>query len=153
MRRLGDIANGLYASRAYLARAGPVRGNVLAGHTFVDFDKTFVRRETPRWLAQRTRGARRVLEVNGTPGILAAVRAGMGIGVLPCWLADADTELVRVLSEQTLVQELWLVVHHDLRRAARIRVVADFLVREIVRAAPQLAGRPGKLDHRQAGRA
>ena len=152
MRRLGDVVDALYVSRAYLERSGPVKAGALGDHTFVAFDETFVQRDTPSWLSQRMRGARCVLEVNGTPGILAAVRAGMGIGVLPCWLADADGELVRVLPEQTLVHELWLVVHHDLRRAARIRAVTDFIVDEVARAAPQLAGTSAPPGRRRAGR-
>ncbi len=128
MRRLGAVENGLYASRGYLARAGAVRGPTLGRHDFVDFDEGFVQRETPAWVAQRLRGARCVLRVNGTTGILEAVRANLGVGLLPCWLADEDVELERVLPEQALAQELWLIVHHDLRRAARVRIVTDFLV-------------------------
>jgi DNA-binding transcriptional LysR family regulator len=131
MRRLGEVVNALYASRDYLARAGPVRGGALGGHTFVDFDAGFVLRETPVWLSQRMRGARCALRVNGTPGIFEAVRAGMGVGVLPSWLADEHADLQRVLPEHALRQELWLVVHHDLRRAARVRVVTQFLVRAL----------------------
>jgi len=139
-RKLGDVADALYASRAYLERAGAVRRDDLGRHAYVDFDESYPRRETKAWMAQRLRGARCVLRVNGTPGVLAAVRAGMGIGLLPCWLADGDGELVRVLREHSLSQELWLVMHRDLRHAARIRVVADFFAREAQRAARQLLG-------------
>jgi len=65
----------------------------------------------------------------------------MGIGLLPCWMADPDPSLVRVLPNQASALELWLVMHRDLRHAARIRVVSEFFVREIGRAMPQLLGR------------
>ncbi|HEX6838376.1 MAG TPA: LysR family transcriptional regulator [Polyangia bacterium] len=139
-RKLGDVSDALYVSRAYLDRVGAVRRDELGRHAYIDFDETYPRRETKAWMAQRLRGARCVLRVNGTPGVLAAARAGMGIGLLPCWLADGDAELVRVLREHSLSQELWLVMHRDLRHAARIRVVADFFAREVQRAAPQLRG-------------
>ncbi|HXU71823.1 MAG TPA: hypothetical protein VN947_20960 [Polyangia bacterium] len=42
-------------------------------------------------------------------------------------------------------------MHKDLRQAARIRVVSDFLVRELARAAPVLAGRRNFI-HRPAQR-
>jgi len=70
------------------------------------------------------RGARCVLKVNGTPGIHTAVRAGLGIGLLPCWLADADDSLVRVLPDDESVFDLWLVMHRDLRHGARWRTIA-----------------------------
>jgi len=38
MRKLSDIADGLYASRAYLERHGPVRADDLSRHAYVNFD-------------------------------------------------------------------------------------------------------------------
>jgi DNA-binding transcriptional LysR family regulator len=140
-RRLGVVVDALYASREYLALAGPVRSGALANHSFIDFDESFVRRDTAVWLSERLLGARCALVVNGTHGILSAVRAGFGIGLLPCWLAEGEPRLVRVLAEDEIEHELWLVVHPDLRRAGRIRAVSDFLVRELLRLRPLLAGR------------
>jgi len=139
-RKLADVADALYVSRGYLARAGEVRRDALGGHAYVDFEESYPRPAIRGWMSRRLGGARCVLRVNGTPGVLAAVRAGMGIGLLPCWLAGGDGELVRVLPEHSLSQELWLVMHRDLKRAARIRVVADFFARELAQAAPALAG-------------
>lgn len=141
MRKVGALVDALYVSRGYLARAGAVRADRLSGHTFVDFDEAWIRRATPAWLARELGGARCVLKVNGTLGIHAAVREGLGIGLLPCWLASGDEELVRVLPERQMANGLWLVVHKDLRQAARIRAVSDFFVRELARAAPLLGGR------------
>lgn len=59
----------------------------------------------------------------------AALRAGVGIGILECYLADGDKELVRVWPETILKDPWWLVVHKDLRSAARIHAVIDFLVK------------------------
>jgi DNA-binding transcriptional LysR family regulator len=140
MRRVGDVVNGLYASRDYL-RKHRLRGDDLGGHRYVDFDETYLQKQVMAWLAQRARGARCVLRVNGMPGILAALREGLGIGLLPCWAGDADERLVRILPAQAFTQPLWLVLHRDLRHAARIRVAADFFVRELSREAPRLLGR------------
>jgi DNA-binding transcriptional LysR family regulator len=57
---------------------------------------------------------------------LGAARAGAGLVVLPCYIGDADRDLIRVtapLAELDAVH--WLVVHRDLRRAPRIRAVMD----------------------------
>jgi DNA-binding transcriptional LysR family regulator len=140
MRKVAEVVDALYVSRGYLERAGAVRED-LSGHTFIDFDDSYIRRRTPVWLAQRLRGARCVLKLNGTPGILSAVQASMGIGLLPCWLAARHDDLVRVMPDASMAHELWLVTHRDLRHAARIRVVTDFFVRELARAAPLLTGR------------
>jgi DNA-binding transcriptional LysR family regulator len=140
-RKLGILADGLYATRDYVAAHGPLRAAEVAAHDFVTFDETYPHTVEVAWATQKLRGARCVLRVNGTPGIVTAVRAGVGIGLVPCYIGERDETLVRVWPE-LLFHELWLVMHRDLRHAARIRVVAEFFVRELARAAPLLEGRP-----------
>lgn len=53
--------------------------------------------------------------------------------MLPCFLADADAELTRVVVKTVMAHGLWLVVHPDLRATARVRVLFDFLA-ELVRS-------------------
>ena len=57
------------------------------------------------------------------------VRAGMGASVLPCYWADGEAELRRVYG--TAIDDdslgLWVLVHPDVRRAARVRAFLDFI--------------------------
>lgn len=57
-----------------------------------------------------------------------AVHQGLGAAVLPCYLGEADLGLMRVgMSLDELSVDLWLLVHQDLRRVARIRAFLDFV--------------------------
>jgi DNA-binding transcriptional LysR family regulator len=141
-RRLAEVMNGLYASRTYLARHGRPKGQDLSGHDFVGFDESYLHRQSLGWFAQRARGGRCTIRLNGSHGIVQAVAAHMGVGPLPCWLADSRPDLERVLPAEGFAQELWLVLHRDLRHVARIRAVAEFFVREMRAAAPVLRGEP-----------
>ena len=59
---------------------------------------------------------------------LAATRAGLGASVLPCYLGDNDSELVRLRPEQSkLYGELWLLTHGDIRNTPRVRVFTDYI--------------------------
>ena len=72
------------------------------------------------------RDARVVLRANSTYMLLHAVRLGLGIGPLPCFLARRDRSLERVPSAAPAdLDELWLVVHADVQRTARVRAVID----------------------------
>jgi DNA-binding transcriptional LysR family regulator len=139
-RKICLVADGLYVSREYAARHR-LQGEDWSGLSYIDFDESYPHHRSVAWLRQRVRGARCVLKVNGTPGTLAAVRAHLGVGLMPCWMGDDAADLQRVRTDQTHFSELWLVMHRDLRHAARIRVVSDFFVRELARAAPRLLGR------------
>jgi DNA-binding transcriptional LysR family regulator len=66
----------------------------------------------------------------------AACAAGAGLCILPCFLADPDARLVRVLPEHVkLTRSFWMIVHSDMRDLARIRVTGDFIAEATHRAA------------------
>jgi DNA-binding transcriptional LysR family regulator len=61
---------------------------------------------------------------------LEAIRAGAGLGILPCFVGDPDPTLVRVtppLSE--LSDSYWLLVHPDLKNIPRVRLLIDWIRR------------------------
>jgi DNA-binding transcriptional LysR family regulator len=145
MRRLAPLANGLYASRDYLARRGRPRGHDLAGHDHVDYDESYQGRSEMVWYAQVARGARCTLRVNGSHGMAGAIEAGLGVGVLPCWMGDSIRTLERVLPGEAFAEDVWLVMHRDLRHVARIRVVTEFFSRELRKETPRLMGQPRRV--------
>jgi DNA-binding transcriptional LysR family regulator len=50
----------------------------------------------------------------------------MGIGMVPCCLGDDNRELQRLSSaEPPELRPVWMIIHRDLRRVARIRLVAN----------------------------
>jgi DNA-binding transcriptional LysR family regulator len=129
VRRLGGIPLGLHAHRSYLARQGtPRRVGELAQHSLVGYD-----RETPlvRSLLARLpafRPAHFAFRSDSTLAQLAAIRAGLGIGICQVGLAQRDPALVRVLPTAFHVRlETWLAMHEDLRSTARFRAVFDGL--------------------------
>ena len=68
-----------------------------------------------------------VLQCNSQLLLRSATRSGLGIGLLSAFLADKDPELVRLLPENKDWVDIWLVLHPDLQRAARVRAVVQAL--------------------------
>jgi DNA-binding transcriptional LysR family regulator len=67
---------------------------------------------------------------NSIATVLAAVRLGWGAGDLPCFVGDATPDLQRAFpDEPPESMDVWLIVHADLQRTARVRVIVDELVR------------------------
>lgn len=57
-----------------------------------------------------------------------AVACGLGIGVLPCFLADGNPNLVRISPVlKNVATDIWILCHQDLRSLPRIRTVTTFL--------------------------
>ena len=136
-RRLCDLGSMLYASKDYLA-AHPVKGGDLGQHVFVSVDDLSWAENV--WLHRTWPSARIAFKTNSTPTQVAATLAGLGIGILPCYLADAEPALVRVTEERILVRQIWIALHRDLQHAGRIRACADHLSAGIAADARRFAG-------------
>lgn len=58
---------------------------------------------------------------------LAMIRGGAGIGVLPCFMAEHDPDLVRILPDRRIMRSFWLSVHRDVASQPRVRLFIDWL--------------------------
>ncbi|MFF0952885.1 LysR family transcriptional regulator [Rhizobium leguminosarum] len=121
-RKLGVMPFGLYARREYPHRDEPDRWQ------FIAFDESYGDMPQQKWLLGIA-GARPVAcELNDIGGHLIAARAGAGVAGLPCFLGDADPDLMRIgEGAPSFSRDIWLVVHRDLRKTPFVRAVMDFV--------------------------
>ena len=75
------------------------------------------------WFQAVRSGLNVFLETNSTHTLVAAARAGVGIAVLPPFVARNYDDLIAV-SEPVAEQEVWLVTHPESRRDPKVRVTA-----------------------------
>lgn len=81
-----------------------------------------------RYLDQVAQGAQTVFRSSSIAAQQAALASGIGLGVLPVFLAGKTPELVRVMEDElTLTRSYWLSMHADSQRILRIRAVVEFL--------------------------
>ena len=67
-------------------------------------------------------------ELNHISEHLIAVRAGVGVAGLPCFIGDRDRDLVRIGEDvPPFARDVWLLVHRDLRKNPAVRAVMDFV--------------------------
>lgn len=125
-RRIATIGHGLYASREYLAEHPFDPGEPLRKHALLGYHSSLSALPEARWLEERALGARFAVRANRVDLLLPAVSSGAGLAVLPCYIADGEPELVRLLGPRDVVtRELWLVLHRDSRRIGRVRAFVD----------------------------
>lgn len=137
-RRIADSSWAVYASRSYIERSGrPQRVEELDGHAIIEFDGEVANNHAARWLRSVAPRATVAARGNSMMGVLAAVRSGFGLAPLPMLLASAEDGLVPVLAPiPELDSKIYLVMHADLRRNARVRAFCDFLAAEVARQRP-----------------
>ena len=128
-RRIGSFGWCLYASPDYLRRIGnPRKPEELSKATFLAFDRD------ERWPNALRELGLTVTRANF--GVITEnhlvhwefVKQGIGIGVMPAVIGDAEPSVTRALdSFGPLPTEVWLVAHRELRTSRRVRTVFDFL--------------------------
>jgi DNA-binding transcriptional LysR family regulator len=121
-RKLGMLRYGLYGSRAYLA-ATPE-----ADRVFLAYDEELEDVPQQRWLRRVAGGRPVALVSNDLVSIISGVRAGMGLAAIPHILVENDGDLISIAEDPAATRELWLVLHPDLRRSHRVRLVMDHLI-------------------------
>jgi DNA-binding transcriptional LysR family regulator len=133
-RRLGFVRYGLYGSKEYLARHRGAERPGLEGHTIVVPSRELAKGPEAQWMTANARAAKRALYASSLLTLALAVERGLGLCVLPTNLAKmhAKIELVRDLPEVP-PRAVWLVLHPDLKKSTRVRVVADAFADEMRR--------------------
>jgi DNA-binding transcriptional LysR family regulator len=129
-RKLADIGWSLYASRAYVERTGVAFGaelpaDALAGQQVIGYAGPTARAPGAVWLACHSRPEDIVLTGESVPSVLNAVKANLGLSVLPCFAAHGDASLVRLTPSLIARGEAFLVIPPDHRETVRVRLVMD----------------------------
>ena len=139
-RRLGGIAVAVYGSQAYLSTRP--ESAPFGEHDWLGYDDSLSHLTADRWLRERVRPERVVMRSNNFLALREAALAGMGLVLMPCYLVD-DQPALRRLGEPLpeLLTDLWLLVHGDLRRAARIRAFMDHVAGEVTSIRDRLEAR------------
>ncbi|OBQ62396.1 LysR family transcriptional regulator [Mesorhizobium loti] len=120
-RKIGTMPYGLYAHRSYPQLTAPERWQ------FVAFDPSFAHMPQQQWLLRMAGDRPVVCELNQISEHLIAVRAGVGVAGLPCFLGQQDRDLIRIDHDvPSFSRDIWLAVHRDLRNTPTIRAVMDF---------------------------
>lgn len=137
-RKLTDYRLRLYGARGYLEDQPEICGPAdLARHRFVGYiDELLFSPELDYMNA--VGGIEPQLKSTNLIAQLRATQSGLGLCILPCFIADGEADLLPVLPEEVaLTRSFWLIIHEDMRRLARITAAADFITAAVQEARSQ----------------
>ena len=146
-RRVARIAWALYGSAQNFAAAEPPELALLLTQRWVALGDDLAGLKAARFVRDRVPQERIVYKVNTPLGLAEAIEAGVGIGHLPCFIADRRPGLVRLAPpDPEFAADLWLLTHPDLRHSARVRVFLDFLAAGIAGQRRFIEGAAGQAS-------
>jgi DNA-binding transcriptional LysR family regulator len=125
-----ELYGGVYISRDRLAAPDPIRWIVISVHGI------------PDWASEgevRTKGV--PFRTTDAEAQIVAVRQGLGIATLDCFVGDADPLLMRVPGTELHKHgTLWLLTQGETRKTKRVLLFTEFVSRRLAAYAPLLAG-------------
>ena len=129
-RVLSDAPWAVYCSRGYGAAAGVPRTPAeLAAHAIIGAEGASREISALRWLEEAAPGAQVAWRSNSLTNLQAAVRANLGVAVLPCLIGASDPELVKCFAVTEVMNgQIWLLVPPNTRKRPHIRAFSDALV-------------------------
>ena len=145
-RRIGRIGFALYAAHAYLEARGLAGDDGLPGLDFIGLPEPERAPSQSAWFDAMA--AQGVLRCRLGEVYLRhrAAADGLGVALLPCFLGDADDRLLRLGDPvPELAEDVYLMLHGDLRRDAAVRAVAEALAALFRRQRRALSGEDAAL--------
>jgi DNA-binding transcriptional LysR family regulator len=141
VRRVADMAFGVYASESYLQKCGePDWRRSAAGHHTISLQDDLAAVPEARWLREAASASSTSVVANSREVQLNACTWGLGLACLPRYLGDASPTLTLLRPPiAPPVRGVWIGVHRDLRNTPRVSAVLDVVTREIRARSAQLA--------------
>lgn len=124
-----------FASTQYVRKFGaPQSLDDLDNHRFVSYSGTPAQHlSVIRWLETAGRNGKEpripAFRANSVVALKYAIRSGIGVGLIPDYLTEEETDLVTVLNDVQLPKiPIIFVYPEELRTSKKVQVLRDFLV-------------------------
>jgi len=129
VRRFADYHWIMCCSRSYAEKYGvPSSAEELNHHFVVGSDGHLSTLAPHAWLAQNAPRAKRRSTCSSVANMIAAVKAGHGVGFLPNTVLAAETDIVECFELPGCKYSFYIVMPEGLKDQPRVRVFCDFLV-------------------------
>lgn len=131
-RKLTRYRLGVFAASEYLETMPAIQTrDDLKHHRIIGYIDDLLFDQDLRFMEEILPGLTTHFRSSTVVAQLNGVAAGAGIGVIPYFMAHADSRLTQVLPELSIERGYWLQVNPDTRKLARVRTTIDFLAGQI----------------------
>jgi DNA-binding transcriptional LysR family regulator len=126
-RKVADVYWGLFASGGYLKANGTPKALAnLRDHAVIGWPELSTHTKAGSWLASHVPAQAIGFRASGFVNQAIAARDGLGVALLPVYLAAGEKNLVPVLGRlKDLTTEMWIVTHRSLKDTARVRAFME----------------------------
>jgi DNA-binding transcriptional LysR family regulator len=138
--KMSDYALRLYAACDYFADREPPKepDDLIGQHRMVGYIPDLLYAPELDYLAEISPKLEANLRSSSINAQYRLIASGLAIGVLPCFIGDADPRLVPLFPERRIMRSFWIVTHKDTHKLSRIQAFKAWLVEEVRSAGASL---------------
>ncbi|QBG35165.1 LysR family transcriptional regulator [Litorilituus sediminis] len=127
--KLCDYQLQLYAHPSYLTKVmGKIDLAQLASYRWISYVDNLLYTEQLAYLKDLNPNIKPHFQSTSITSQYSAIKSGLGIGILPCFLAEQDASLIKVCAEEVkLTRSLYLVTHPESKRLSHVNSVWQYL--------------------------
>ncbi|TNC62130.1 LysR family transcriptional regulator [Rubellimicrobium roseum] len=140
--KLSEVAWSAYCSRDYAAAHGmPCGIEDVRDHAVVAFTGAIGQRPGDRWFMSHADPARIGGSSNTVTNVASILKAGMGVGCLPCFHGDSEPTLLRCFAPPPqMMTAVWLLTTPETAKLPRIEAFIRFATARVRALRPMLRG-------------
>lgn len=141
VQKLTDYRLKLYVNRMYL-KENPIKGfDHLREQKWIGYVNSFDLNQQLSYLNELFPEVQPILKSSSAVAQYMAVKQGLGIAILPCFLADNDDDLQVIFEDEVdIFREFWLVAHPDSKNIRRVSLLWDYLKKQVQQQQKLLLG-------------
>jgi DNA-binding transcriptional LysR family regulator len=128
-QKLGDYEYGLYGSKSLLSELAPITClDDVRFFRLIGYIPDLLPTPQHNYLQEIFNGRKADLQISNIVTQVNATLSGYGLCFLPCFMAVAHMELLRILPQEIqFTRSYWLVTHSAVRAPARVRAMKNLL--------------------------
>lgn len=144
-RKVARLGGAVYAARSYVLHHGEDLSHT--DHVWVDWAARYMSKGALRWVNELYPERSVAIRAESGHGVLQAIRAGLGVGVLARCVGEREPDLQRLRDAPSGSHTpIWVLTHPNLRGVAPVRAIMDGLSEALAAQRDLLEGRPQELS-------
>ncbi|MGM0985005.1 MAG: LysR family transcriptional regulator [Pseudomonadota bacterium] len=127
-KELTRYALGVYANKKYIESNKPIESNNLSDHKWVGYIDNLLFTDELRYHDEISKNLDYSFRSTSIIAQIEAAKQGVGLAILPFYMASQSNELTRVATDTSFKRTYWITTNSDLHRFKPVKKVWDFIL-------------------------
>jgi DNA-binding transcriptional LysR family regulator len=127
-KELTTYTLGIFASKEYIEKNKPIKSSNLIDHKWVGYIENLLFTDELRYHDEISKKLDYSFRSTSIMAQVEAAKQGLGLAILPLYIAKNTTELINVSEDLTFKRKYWITSNSDLHRFKSAKIVWNYIL-------------------------